>query len=192
MYRVFDGHYRHGFTLNDRSRGWDETVSVTGYQSLWPLRFAAELRVLREALQPLAPQIEHVGSTAVPGLAARPIIDIALALDQPSLIAPFSERLRNFGYQPDAPGFEEQATFVRRERGVRTHHVQVVAAGGPAWQALLAFRDRLRAQPALAFDFAQLKAPLVGRHSPTPPAYREAKAAFVRRVLQIAADLPAG
>jgi GrpB-like predicted nucleotidyltransferase (UPF0157 family) len=183
MQRVFDGIHFPRFGLNDRARGWDDTVPIIAYQPWWPIRFAIEARVLAESLQSLAPQIEHVGGTAVPGLVARPIIDIALAVQRPRLIGVFTERLRNFGFliaDSAIPGVER--TLVRRERGVRTHHVLLVAAGGSAWRALLAFRERLRADSALAEAYADLKRRLGGLSLLSAQPYREAKAAFIDRV----------
>lgn len=184
MQRVFDGEHRPRFGLHDGTRGWDETVPVIGYQRMWPIRFAIEARVLAESLQSLAPQIEHVGSTAVYGLSARPIIDIALAVQRPRLIGVFTQRLRNFGFlsaDSTIPGVER--TLIRRERGVRTHHVLLVAADSEAWRSLLAFRERLRADPVLAEAYAHLKQRLGGRDLSSAPLYREAKAAFIGRVL---------
>jgi GrpB-like predicted nucleotidyltransferase (UPF0157 family) len=192
VHRVFDGDQRPGFSLADRPAGWDETVTISAYQPSWPIRYAIELRVLREALSDLQPQIEHVGSTAVATMAARPIVDIALGLRRPSQIAAFRERLRNFGYLTAEPGPAAcERLFVRRERGVRTHHLLLVEAGGRQWHALLAFRDTLLADAALAARYRQLK----GRFNRTDPAtvqaYREAKTEFIRRALA-AADPPAG
>lgn len=191
MHRVFDRPHQCGFTLNERSRGWDESVALTEYQPLWPVRFAIEARVLREALHPLQPEIAHVGSTAVPGLAARPIIDIALSLPRPTRITAFVERLHNFGYLPIEAGPCSSPTFVRRERGVRTHQVMLVDAGGAAWYTLLALRDRLRSEPDMAIEYARLKRPLATHPAIALPAYRQAKAAFARRVLQTDVERPA-
>lgn len=182
MQRVFGGNHQRGFSLNDRARGWDDAVAISRYQPLWALRFAIEARVLSESLQPLDPQIEHVGSTAVPGLLARPIIDIAVGLPRPALVGLYVQRLRNFGYVPAEPDFGPP-TFVRREGGVRTHQVLLVAADGAVWHALLALRDRLRTDLALALEYAAMKEPLAGRAPAALSDYRVAKAAFFRRVL---------
>lgn len=183
--RVFEGDFGRGFSLTERARGWDEALPVTGYQPLWSLRFAIEARVLREALQPLRPEIEHVGSTAVPGLAARPIIDIALGMQQPGLIGVYLERLRNFGFLLVPEPYEGQPTFVRREHGIRTHRLMLAATGSRAWQALLELRDRLRARPELAADYAQIKVRAGAAHTSLPSAYRAAKAEFFRRMLPV-------
>lgn len=146
------------------------------------MRFAIEARGLNESLRPLSAQIEPVGRTAVPGLLARPIIDIAVGRPRPALIGLYVQRLRTFGYVPAEPDFFSAPAFVRREGGVRTHQVVLVVAGSDAWDALLDFRDRLRMDFALAGDCAALKAPLAGRQPSTLSANRDAKAAFFRRL----------
>jgi len=181
--RVFDSDHRPGFSLTERPRGWDELLAVTDYQPLWPLRYAIEARVLRESLLDLEPAIEHVGSTAVPATPARPIIDIALGLRSTARVAEIEERLQNIGYLPASSTPACDRLFVRRVRGVRTHQVLLVDAGGGRWRALLAFCDRLRADGALAARYAQLKGDGGALDATGCLAYRAAKWAFIESVL---------
>jgi GrpB-like predicted nucleotidyltransferase (UPF0157 family) len=184
MHLVFDSDQRPGLTLSERARGWDESVAITEYQALWPIRFAMERRVLREALGGLAPRIEHVGSTAVAGLAARPIVDIAVGLTHPQIIDAHAARLRNFGFLSVAAGHAgSQRMFIRRERGVRTYHVYVLATGSRDWHELLAFRDRLLGEPTLAGEYGRLKRQFAAPQLADLGMYREVKSAFVAAVL---------
>lgn len=138
----------------------DEPIELVPYHPSWPARFRVEAEVLRVALAPLAPRFEHIGSTAVPGLETKPIIDIMLGVRHPALVEEHARRLANFGYQllPSAYDESGQRRFlVRTVRGMRTHHVHVVEFSGEHWHRLLLFRDLLRIDAALAADYVRLK-----------------------------------
>jgi GrpB-like predicted nucleotidyltransferase (UPF0157 family) len=138
---------------------------------------------LRNALGPLALGIEHYGSTSVPGLAAKPILDILVGGPQVTHAAPYVARLEPLGYDyaPQA-GVPEHLIFGRG--AARTHLVHVVLHGGPAWRRALSFRDALRGNPHLAADYQRLKRELATRHARERSEYSAAKTAFIEYVLQ--------
>lgn len=152
----------------------------------WPARFRVEAEVLRVALATLAPVVEHVGSTAVPGLAAVPVIDIAIGVADPTAVDPHADRLANFGYRlmrgPEYGG-DDRRVLLRTVRGVRTHHVHVVTAFGDAWHRLLMFRDMLRLDPGLAAQYESMKRELARQTRGRPLLYATGKADFIRSVL---------
>jgi GrpB-like predicted nucleotidyltransferase (UPF0157 family) len=163
-----------------------EEVALRAYDPRWPGLFEAE----RERLLSLFPDfiaIEHMGSTAVPGLAAKPVIDILAGMASMAaaraLVAPLCAQ----GYTASA---EFNATLVDRQwlmrwaGGHRTHHLHLVVHGGEVWAQRLRFRDALRADAALAARYAALKAELAARHPSDREAYTEGKAAFVRAVCE--------
>jgi len=164
-----------------------EEVALRAYDPHWPGMFEAE----RERLLSLFPDdfiaIEHMGSTAVPGLAAKPVIDILAGVASMeaarALVAPLCAQ----GYTTSA---EFNATLTDRQwlmrwaNGHRTHHLHLVVHGGPVWDQRLRFRDALRADPALAWNYAALKTELAAKHPTDREAYTEAKAAFVRAVCE--------
>ena len=159
---------------------------VAQYDAEWPGLFEAERAVLERVLRPwLDGGIHHVGSTAVPGLAAKPIIDmIAGVRDLEAARAAF-EPLRALGYRyhehrPEAHAFSkpESATDWRAQ----THHLHLTQPDSDLWRERVAFRDALRTQPALAAEYQEWKL----RHAvPTaqPNGYARDKRAFVARVL---------
>jgi GrpB-like predicted nucleotidyltransferase (UPF0157 family) len=168
-----------------------EPTELAAYHPSWPARFRVEAEVLRVALAALSPRFEHIGSTAVPGMSAKPIIDVLLGVPDPTAVDGYAPRLDNFGYQlafaADAGGALAHATrlLVRTVRGVRTHHVYVVEYLGEQWHRLLLFRDVLRIDTPLAGEYEALKRRLAGDHAGNPLAYARAKGVFVQRALGI-------
>ena len=160
------------------------TVRVVEYDPRWPALFDAEAARLAQALGaglPLA--LEHMGSTSVPGLAAKPILDI-LAGYAPGAasVDDYVRALVAAGYthrgEQGIPGRE----FFRRG-DPRSYHLHLAVRGGAFWTSQLAFRDRLRADPALRDAYAELKRELAARFPRDREAYIDGKTAFVLEVL---------
>jgi len=130
--------------------------------------------------------IEHIGSTAVPGLAAESIIDIMAAVASLDGVDRLIDRLCDNGYAT-CPAFNASLTnrrwLMRWRDGHRTHHLHIVVAMIERLQDWLAFRDALRRDPALAGRYAGLKAEWAARHRADREAYTDAKTAFVDAVV---------
>ncbi len=162
-------------------------VELVPYDDAWPARFFAERASLARVLAPwLAGPIEHVGSTAVPGLAAKPIIDIMAGVASLDGSRPALTALAELGYVYFPYRADVMHWLCKPSDAVRTHHLHLVPRASRRWRERLAFRDRLRASPALAAEYAQLKARLAVRHRFDREAYTDAKEPFVRRVLALA------
>jgi GrpB-like predicted nucleotidyltransferase (UPF0157 family) len=166
----------------------DAPVEIVEYDPAWPARYAAE----RERLTPLlaGAEIHHFGSTAVPGLAAKPVIDMIVLVSD--LDTPIAALVSSAGYRfPRA----YNATLTHRRflcyptASHRTHHLHLVDEREEL-ERRLRFRDRLRADPTLAVQYAALKRMLSDRYRNDREAYTEAKGAFVKRVEQPAPILP--
>ncbi|WP_376795922.1 GrpB family protein [Thermogemmatispora sp.] len=160
-------------------------VILVDYDPGWPLEYAAERQRLAEALSPWLVAIEHIGSTSVPGLAAKPIIDIMVAVGALSQAAHCIEPLHTLGYayQPEVERFIPERRYFRKLRGEQeTHHLHLVEYDSPFWRRHLLFRDYLRSHPATAQEYARLKRELAVRFPEDVAAYTEAKTAFIRRV----------
>lgn len=155
-------------------------IVIVDYDERWPLLFEALAAPIREAV---GARVEHIGSTAVPGLAAKPVIDIDVVVPTERDVPAAVERLRGLGYvhQGDK-GVPGREAFLWPD-GMEPHHVYVVIVGGPALASHLAFRDRLRADPAVAARYAELKRKLAARFGSDRLGYTEAKGAFVAEVL---------
>ena len=146
----------------------------------WPAAFAAEAARLAPALGPHV-ALHHIGSTSVPGLRAKPIIDVLAVAPDLARFDAAAPGMAGLGYEAMGPfGIEGRRYFRRVEEGVRTHHLHGFAAGSRHVARHLAFRDFLRAHPAEAAAYAALKQGLAMRHPEDWTAYGEGKAAFVR------------
>ncbi|HTW85229.1 MAG TPA: GrpB family protein [Candidatus Sulfotelmatobacter sp.] len=160
-----------------------EPVVVVDYDPAWPATFAVLRDRLATVLGDLAAGIEHIGSTAVPGLAAKPIIDLDVVLRRASDFARAAERLERIGYTHLGDlGIIERAAF-RAPPGSPRHHLYVCPAGAPALRAHLALRDTLRAEPALLAAYADLKRSLAAQFRDDRDAYAEGKTAFITAAL---------
>ena len=160
------------------------TVRLREYSPLWAELYRIEAAALRDALGPLALDVEHVGSTAVPGLMAKPILDIAVAIPKHAVVPRCATVLSHLGYQYAYwADLDNDYTF---EKGVeRTHHVHLVESGSRQWADYLRFRDALRANERLARDYERTKMALGEKFCGDRAAYTRAKADFIRHVLSI-------
>lgn len=173
----------------------DAPIDLVDYDPDWPARFAVERTLLLQALgRWLAGPIEHIGSPAIPGMAAKPVIDIMAAVAgletaRPAIAAAEAIGYVHFPYRADVMHW-----FCKPSAARRTHHLHLVPHGSALWHDRLAFRDRLRGDRALANEYRALKAALALRHPGDREAYTDAKGPFVARVLALcrAGDARAG
>jgi GrpB-like predicted nucleotidyltransferase (UPF0157 family) len=166
----------------------DEPIQLAPPDPGWPTRFEQERAALEDAVGGwVCGNIHHVGSTAVPGLEAKPIIDILAGVRSLETARACFEPLAGLGYlyAPYLP--DEMHWFCKPNPTRRTHHLHLVPAGSRRYHDELAFRDRLRADPEIASQYAALKRELAERHHDDREAYTEAKGAFVLATLQGAA-----
>lgn len=163
-----------------------DQIVVVPYDVAWPQRFRVESQLLQMALADLQPVVEHIGSTSVPGLAAKPTIDMLVGVRSLAEFSRHADLLTAYGYAY-IPEYEkalpDRRFFKRVVRGVRTHHVHVVEFGGTYWQRYMAFRDSLRRDAGLATRYAALKRGLAERHRFDRDAYTNGKTGFVESVL---------
>ena len=160
------------------------TVQVVAHRPEWRGLYERERRALLERVGHLAVGVEHVGSTAVPGLDAKPIIDIALAVTSTEVVTRLERPLGEIGYiyRGDA-GADGGHLFVKESAPeVRTHHLHVVAATDPQWRGWLLFRDELRADEELRARYVLLKKALQERFAQDRKGYTNAKREFIDSV----------
>jgi GrpB-like predicted nucleotidyltransferase (UPF0157 family) len=164
-------------------------IEIVPYNSDWPGQFESESAALGKCLMPwLNGEIQHVGSTAVPGLDAKPVIDImAPVCDLESSRAALAV-LPQLGYLYWPYRAEVMHWLCKPSAAVRTHHLHLVPYGSQLWFDRLAFRDFLRCNVAVAKEYAQLKHRLAQLHRFERDAYTDAKFPFVQRVLEMASS----
>jgi GrpB-like predicted nucleotidyltransferase (UPF0157 family) len=170
----------------------DEPIRIVPYDPEWPAGFERERLALERVLGPAATGgIHHVGSTAVPGLDAKPIIDILVGVEDLPSARECIEPLAQVGYLYAPYRVDEMAWFCKPSPAHRTHHLHLVPSGSPRFHAELAFRDHLRAHAEVAREYAALKRRLAERFENDREAYTEAKWGFVSSVLRLAGHDPA-
>jgi GrpB-like predicted nucleotidyltransferase (UPF0157 family) len=164
-----------------------ESIQIESYNPEWPSAFSAERDRLAAVLGVLAVRIDHHGSTSVPGLAAKPIIDIQVSVHQLAPIAAYGGALATLGYVHVPHSDDDFCVFFHRPLAwPHTHHVHVVQSGGNEERRTLAFRDYLRQHPEAARAYEDLKRGLAPHYcaidSSALQAYAEAKSAFVTEI----------
>jgi GrpB-like predicted nucleotidyltransferase (UPF0157 family) len=170
-------------------------LEIVPYDPRWPREFEAERQRIDAALGSLPHRVEHHGSTAVPNLAAKPIIDIQISVARLHPIDTYAQPLASLGYVHVPHEDDARCPFFHRPHELpHTHHIHVVEAGGEEERRTLAFRDYLRAHRAAAQEYEALKRQLAARHggrdAESREAYAVAKSAFVERVLTFALRSP--
>jgi GrpB-like predicted nucleotidyltransferase (UPF0157 family) len=159
-------------------------IIIEEYDPQWPKSFEAIRSRIEAALGRFAAAVEHVGSTAVPGLAARPSIDIDVLLRSNNDRTRVVERLSARGYKHEGTaGVSEREVFESPGHDI-LHHLYVCASDRQEFLGHLAVRDYLRRHPDHAEDYARLKRSLSGRLSIDRDAYAQAKSEFMQGVLR--------
>jgi len=164
--------------------GRSTPVRLASYDARWPERFAAERERIRPVVAPYAAAIEHVGSTSVPGLDAKPVIDIAVGVRSVEESRAATAPLLGLGYAKGQDNFPDWRYFDRpAEAAFESVHVHVVPFGGRRWSHYLLFRDYLRAHTEAAARYAALKRTLAEEFGTDRLGYVEAKTDFVEEIL---------
>ena len=164
-------------------------IVLAPHRAAWSGAFACEASAIADALPELRVELHHIGSTAVPGLVAKPVIDMLALVPAVEALDLRAHRLVALGYEALGEyGLPGRRYFRRTSpEGVRTHQLHAYGVGAPEAQRHLDFRDYLRAFPAEAAAYAALKQALAQRCASDERAYGEGKTAFVRATEERAA-----
>lgn len=165
----------------------EEPISLSPYDSAWPRGFEAERQQLECVLLPwLAGPIEHIGSTAIPGMLAKPVIDIMAAVHSLAASSDAKSAVAEIGYVYFPYRSEHMHWFCKPSPEHRTHHLHLVPFQSALWKDRLVFRDYLRKVPEAAAAYRRLKVRLAAKHRHDREAYTDGKAEFVATVLRLA------
>lgn len=158
---------------------------VALYDATWPERFQQLAQPLRNALGPVALRIDHIGSTSIPGLAAKPVIDIQISVADFEPLDAYRLPLERLGYLFRADNPERTKRYFREAPGSPRVHIHVRRAGSFSEQFALLFRDYVRMHPDVASHSAQLKIGLAQQYSQVEDRhlYTEAKSPFIWKVI---------
>jgi GrpB-like predicted nucleotidyltransferase (UPF0157 family) len=162
-------------------------VHVVPYDVGWPAQFESERSLLSQVMrQYVGGPIEHIGSTAVPGLLAKPVIDVMVAVESLTASRPALTLLEKVGYSSSSYRADVMHWLCKPPPEVRTHHLHLVPFQSTLWVERIAFRDYLRAHPNAASEYADLKRQLAERFRFDREAYTDAKEPFVKQIVGFA------
>jgi GrpB-like predicted nucleotidyltransferase (UPF0157 family) len=161
-------------------------VKIVRHRTEWAELYDAEAGNLKNCLRELAVDIQHVGSTAVPGLISKPIIDIAIAVTSRSDIAAVVKCLLTIGYidRADQGASGGYLLVKESEPDVRTFHIHVVEKSDVQWRNYIIFRDCLRRNVKTRAEYARLKKTLAVKYPKDRESYTGGKAQFIKDVLK--------
>ena len=159
-------------------------IVIVDYDPNWPKQFELLRSRIAPALGPVAAAIEHVGSTAIPGLAAKPIIDVDVLLHSAAGLSDAITRLATLGYQHQGDlGVPGREAF-REPPNDPLHHLYVCVPERLEYIRHITFRNRLRTHPEDAHAYERLKRTLAGEYRNDREAYNQAKTEFVEAILR--------
>ena len=160
-------------------------VTIVEYRPEWRKLFEDEKRVIQTALGEVSARIEHIGSTAVAELAAKPVIDLMVGLEDFSIADNLVPKIEALAYEY-IKKYEAvmpfRRFFTKEQAGIRTHQIHLVGIGSEFWERLVLFRDYLRQHPGVAAKYALLKKELAGREWADVNEYADAKTEFIRKI----------
>ncbi len=159
-------------------------VVLSEYDSAWPQAFELERQLLSKLIgNYLCGSIEHVGSTAVPGLIAKPIIDVMFGVKSLDESKPAIDVLISNGYEYSPYKSDVMHWFCKPSDAYRTHHIHLIPHESDLWQQRIKFRNLLRTDKQIANDYASLKKDLARRHEEDREAYTQEKWPFIKNVI---------
>ena len=163
-----------------------EPLEISPSSPMWPATFEIERDRLHRIFGADAVLIEHIGSTAVPNLPAKPIIDILLGTPDIAVIERHIPELVAEGYRyvPEMDRAQQRRFLVKPDGHPGYFHLHGVVVDSPYWRDHLRFRDALRRDPALADEFGKLKKRILVRYPTDRSVYNDAKSTFIRTVLE--------
>jgi putative glutamine amidotransferase len=172
-----------GSKAEHRGTGRTRAYAIVEPDPVWPERFEEEAARLRVALGAQVVRIEHIGSTSVPGLAAKPVVDISVGLVSMEPRSAYVPALVDLGYRTVLDPSDPDHEFASRDlAGERCFHVHLCRTGSPFERRHLAFRDWLRMNPGDAAAYGDLKRRLAAAHPNDVHSYTEGKTRFIRAI----------
>lgn len=163
-----------------------DTVELIPHQTIWEEDAAKTILLLKSILNDVAIDIQHVGSTAIKNICAKPIIDIAVGIKSLSSIKPYIGLLEEEGIIFRKEDVARQLLFVIGdfEKDIRTHHIHFVEWDSVEWNNYIYFRDYLNAFPKYAKEYEDLKKTLASEFFDDRGSYTAGKEEFIKRILE--------
>ncbi len=172
-------------TLQQRiQKAVSEKIAIVSYDPKWPKIFEDEKKFLKNKFPKIIKRVEHFGSTAVPGLSAKPVVDMLIEVtsfkEVKKKIVPYLKSLcYDYFWRPEIDKPPMYAWFIKRNKnGERTHHLHMVRGNSKLWDRLY-FRDYLRKYPKEAEKYGRIKKELAKKYSNDREAYTKAKTEYI-------------
>ncbi|NTJ67350.1 GrpB family protein [Agrobacterium rhizogenes] len=167
-------------------------VELVPYDRAWPEDFEHIREKLERLLAPYAVTIEHIGSTSVPGIAAKPLIDVDIILRSAADIPVATQRLLDQGYEPRGNRYDDDVWAFMRRDGRPPERIYLCPPNNRTHEHRVIFRDYLRAHPAEATAYAALKLELAEIHRHDGDRYTAEKRHFIDAIMEKASNKPKG
>lgn len=165
------------------------SVELSKYDAEWATTFDTEKRALESKLGDLALGVEYIGSTSIPGMRAKPILDMAVAVKSVDDYDKCIHLIEELGYQyvpRDKATHGDDLLFVKGSDESRTHHLKLTVIGSSFWEDSILFRDYLIEHPSVANEYEKIKLQLAASHASDRESYTKGKNEFIKRVLAAA------
>jgi len=163
------------------------TVKLLPYSPKWAEAFEKEKKLLSRILNRIVVDIQHIGSTSIPGIVAKPIIDIQLAVHSLPEVSEIRSKLEEVGYEYRENGSDDtQILFVKGSEEKRTYYLHISELESSQWQNSIGFRDYLRKNPKRAEQYSNLKKDLASKYSSYRDKYTASKAKFIQETIELA------
>lgn len=164
-----------------------DKVDLSPYTTEWSNEFKKEKAILEKLLHGYALAIEHVGSTSIPGLSAKPVLDIAVAVKDIDALRQLIPLLSENGYDPlNSIETKEELLARKGTPENRTHYIHIEVIGSTYWTNHILFRDYLLQHPEVIKEYEALKQKLSTEHKDEREKYTSAKNEFIQRILKLA------
>jgi GrpB-like predicted nucleotidyltransferase (UPF0157 family) len=164
-------------------------VKLVQYDKQWKKLFEKESALISSRIKDYIVDIQHIGSTAIPGIAAKPIIDIAVAIDDLSNIKQVVNLLEKGEYEyRGEQGIPDRHLFVRGDEECRTHHLHVMVNTSNEWKKHILFRDYLRQHPTEVKQYSDLKKRLAAEFEFDRGKYTDGKEEFIKSIIEKAKE----
>ena len=162
-----------------------DIVKLVPYEKNWADEFEKEKRLLREILGDYALDIQHVGSTSIPGIISKPILDIAVAVSDLSVLSKLIPILTDAGYDVKDSIEDKQEILARKGTPEnRTHYIHIEAFNGEFWKHHILFRDYMLAHKEAVIEYEKIKREAYNKYKDERKKYTEAKHKFIREILE--------
>ncbi|WP_425448293.1 GrpB family protein [Dethiothermospora halolimnae] len=187
MYYKLKKGYRRCLVIIGLKRG---TVKLLPYDSQWKKEYDNEKELLNFTIGKYILDIQHIGSTSIEGLWAKPIIDIAVGVESLDLVTEIKSLLEDIGYEYRGnAGVEGRVFFTKGKEELRTHYLHIIVFNGYIWRNQINFRDYLRVHKEYIDEYSNLKEKLEAKFSEDRGSYTKKKSEFINMILKKATNV---